>query len=852
MESNDRELFENIIFQTILDQLCTNIYVTDIETDQIVYMNEAMKQTFKLDDPVGKVCWKVFQEGMEERCGFCRISRLLQMSGEKVCVWDEENTLNHRIYKNYDSLIKWDGKTYHMQNSMDVTEYTLLSESASRDELTKVYNRRAGSERLEEMLDRARKEDKVLSVVLYDVNELKKINDKYGHSEGDRLLSYISTTCKNALRVPDFMFRLSGDEFVIVFYDENPEDAEERMKCILKRLRDDREVHSIFYEVSFSYGLIEIYPGEHYTVKEVLAKVDEQMYVQKRGFHIKRAKQELLNLQTPRIEISRFEYDKDHLYDALTAGTDDYIFVGNMKTGVFRYPPDMVEEFGLPGQIVKNAAAFWGEIIHPQDADYFLESNQEIADGRVEYHNIEYRAKNVKGEWVWLKCRGKMIPDEQGRPTLFAGMISNLGKKKQIDHMTGLYNRFEFEGAIKKYLAANDNVTQMGVMILDMDSFHNINDLYDRFFGDEVLRITAHKIESMLPTNAKIYRLDGDEFGVVILNGGKEECLSIYGQIQNTFRRQQEYSGRKYYCSLSAGCTFYPQDTDNYLNLLKYANYSLETSKHDGKNRITIFSSAILQQKERKLELTELLRESVERGFAGFSISYQAQVDSVTRKLYGAEALARWKCAKYGQISPVEFIPLLEQSGLIIKFGAWIFQQAVRQCKEWTKIKPGFHISINLSYLQLLEGDIVYFIQRTLNDLELDPSNVTMELTETYLAKEDTAIQSIIRRMQELGIHIAMDDFGVGYSSLHSLKSTPVDLVKIDRGFVKGITENTFNATFIRSIAELCHNVGKKVCLEGVETQEEYDTVSDMGLELIQGYFFGYPITAEMFEKKFF
>ncbi len=380
------------------------------------------------------------------------------------------------------------------------------------------------------------------------------------------------------------------------------------------------------------------------------------MYIQKRSYHIKRAKQKLKQHQDGINGIQQFEYDKEHLFDALLYSTDDYIFVGNMKTGTFRYPPAMVEEFGLPGQIVENAAAFWGEIIHPHDEEGFLESNQDIADGRTEYHDIEYRARNVRGEWIWLRCRGKMIRDEQGVPNMFAGMITNLGRKDQIDHMTGLYNRFEFEGDAKKYLVDQEGTKELGIMILDMDSFRNINDLYNRSFGDEILRVTAQKIAELLPYNARVYRLDGDEFGVLILNGNEDEALEIFNRIQQKFQKQQDYNGRKYYCTISGGYVSYPNDSDNYQELLKYANYSLEYSKAMGKNKITVFSLEILQRKEKKLNLTELLRESIEREYAGFSVGYQPQVDSVTKELYGAEALARWNCSVYGRVSPLEFI----------------------------------------------------------------------------------------------------------------------------------------------------------------------------------------------------
>lgn len=738
-----------------------------------------------------------------------------------------------------------------MQDMKDSEEYKLLLERANYDDLTKVLNRRAGKEYLVGLLEKAKCEKKMLVVSLCDINDLKEVNDKYGHREGDNMLQYVASLMTRKLAIHDLVFRLSGDEFVVAYYDEDEKSAEGRMKDILKSLDEKRKDNGIFYEVSFSFGLAQIYPEEVCTVSDIIAKADAKMYIQKRAYHIKKAKQKLKLQQAGLSGIREFEYDKEHLYDALSCSTDEYIFVGNMKSGTFRYPPTMVEEFGLPGQVVDNAAAFWGGIIHPHDEKNFLESNQEIADGRTEYHDIEYRARNVRGEWIWLRCRGKMIRDEQGNPNLFAGMIMNLGRRDQIDHMTGLYNRFEFEGDAKKYLVDAEGTKELGIMILDMDSFRNINDLYNRSFGDEILRITAQKIAETLPYNAKVYRLDGDEFGILILNGNEEEALEIFNRIQQIFQKQQDYNGRKYYCTISGGYVAYPKDADTYLELLKYANYSLEFSKGMGKNKITVYSPELLQRKERKLILAECLRESIERGYAAFSVRYQPQVDSITKELYGAEALARWNCVPYGKVSPLEFIPILEQSGMILQVGKWIFKRAAEQCKLWMKIKPDFHMSINLSYLQLLEEDFVSFVEDTLEDLEVPYENITLELTETYLIEQDGTVHDIMEELQRKGILVAMDDFGVGYSSLFELKNTPADIIKIDRGFVKGLTSDLFTATFIRSITQLCHNVGKKVCMEGVETQKEYDIVKDIGLDLIQGFYFGEPIVPEMFEKQF-
>lgn len=714
------------------------------------------------------------------------------------------------------------------------------------DQLTGLWNQKAGEERLALLIERGKQEKESITVALYDLNDLKRISDEYGQIEGDRFLCCAASASREMLEERDLIFRLDGDKFVLAFYGKGSKIADNCMHQLQRKLKKSSEEQLLPYMMTLSYGLVKVYPEDNYTISQIIEKADSRMYIQKRDYHILRAKDGLTSIDYSR-QMSVFQYDKERLYDALIASTDDYIFVGNMKTGIFRYPPSMVEEFGLPSQIVENAAAFWGELIHPHDAKKFLESNQEIADGRADYHSIEYRAKNVHGEWIWLRCRGKMLRDSQGTPDLFAGMIINLGKKNQIDHMTGLYNRFEFEGNIKKYLVNVSEISHIGIMILDMDTFKDINDLYNRSFGDEILRITAWKVASLLPANAQIYRLDGDEFGIIILNDEEETYKDIFGRIQEEFDRQQEYNGRRYHCTLSAGYAVYPEDADNYLDLMKSANYALEHAKQMGKNRLEVFSGDIILERARNLEMTEKLRECIERGFVGFSVNYQPQVEAGSKKLYGAEALARWEQPEYGRVSPEEFIPLLEQSGLIVELGRWVFKEAAKQCKKWREFHPDFHISVNLSYVQLIKDDIVSFACSELERIGLDKSAVTLELTETYLAKEDDIAAKSMNELQKRGFLVAMDDFGTGYSSLRSLRTIPVNIVKIDREFSMGITSDAFSITLVRATTQLCHEVGKKVCLEGIETEEEYNIVKGIGLEWIQGYYFGRPVAAEEF-----
>ncbi|MGI6069725.1 MAG: EAL domain-containing protein [Blautia sp.] len=842
-------IFEDSFLSSILDQMDVYIFIIDAATDRIVFMNKKMKDSFYIDEPEGEICWKVLKKGQSAHCVDCSFNRLVEQGLTQSGAWEKRDIDSQRMLKALDFRMEWEGRWYFIQCLSDISEYMLLYENANVDELTKMLNRRAGKEKMWEVVKKARKERASLTIALCDVNELKLVNDLYGHSEGDRLLRYLSAMFRMELAGDDFVFRLSGDEFIMGFYGKNQQETQKILNEIELLVREKREEYSIYYEASFSYGLFEIFPEDTYDLTEMISRADENMYVQKKAYHIRRAKENLFHKKAPVRSTQAFVYDKEHLYEALAVSSDDYLFVGNLKTGTFRYPPDMVAEFGLPGEVVENAAAYWGDIIHPHDEQGFLESNQEITDGRAEYHDIEYRLKNVKGDWVWMRCRGRMIRDGQGRPELFAGFISNLGKNHTLDHMTGMPNKYAFEGDVKKSLMGSALDGRFAVMVMDMDSFKNINDLYNRSFGDEILRITAQKIKALLPPNAALYRMDGDEFGIIINGGDVHDCVFLFQRIQHSFRRQQEHNGRKYHCSMSAGCVQFPEDGENYLDLLKYANYSLEYSKSMGKNRITVYSSEIQVKKERNLEILEMLRESIERGYAGFSIHYQPQVDAGTGTLLGAEALARWHCSKFGEVPPSEFIPLLEQSGLIVPVGRWIFLQAVQQCAKWCKVYPGFQMSINLSYRQLADDNILSFINTVLLQVKLDAGHVTMELTESYLGQADEVVLDTINGMRSMGIRVAMDDFGIGYSSLTSLKKLPVDIVKIDRSFAKEVTTDLFNLAMIRAITELCHDVGRTVCLEGIEQEEQYQKVKNMGIEMIQGYYFGRPMDAVQFEK---
>lgn len=845
---NNIDLLDYIhIVEFMLNQLNSNIYITDIETDKILFMNKAMKEAFHIDDYEDKICWKTLQENQSGRCEFCPLHHLVKKD-LPVYVWEETNFLNHRTFKHTDSLIPWiDGRLVHLQQSQDITDMKQMTQFASVDDLTGVWNRRAGKESLERTIQIQKKTKEKVCVALFDINDLKETNDIFGHDHGDILIKEITHAVLSGLKEKEFCFRLSGDEFVVVFVNRTLSNTKKYLLNVLKDLKRVKKQKELPFDLGFCFGVVEISGDRNAT--EIIHDADELMYTRKKMYHILKA-EEKRNL-TERLDMpvkeKDFSYDTSLLYTALVQSTDDYLYVCNMKTNTFLYTEKMVEEFDLPGQVIQNAASVWGSKIHENDKKAFLEANQIISDGRSNFHDVEYRALNKKKEWVWLRCRGYVIKDELGDPTLFAGFISKIGNNHNVDYLTGLYSKIDFEDKIKILLKDNPEQS-FCVLVLNVDEFKHINSLYNRQFGDAILRIIAQRVHNLLPSNARMYRLDGDEFAIVIQTDDKDNVNKLFEDIQRKFSHQQEYEGKNYYCSLSGGCSIYPNDAKNYSDLYKYAELALEESKRTGKNKLSYYEPRLSFTKTREIDMSEKLRYSVENSFEGFDVFYQPIVNE-EHKVMCAEALLRWNCPGYGNVEPDEMIPLLEKTMMIHSVGKWILEEAIKQCKKWLKLKPDLKIHVNISYLQMEEENFYELVMSLLKKYELNPEHLVLELTESYLVKNE--LMDSFKELREAKVKIAMDDFGTGYSSLGTLKKLPVDLVKIDKAFVRDMTDSRFDVTFIKFIIELCHDVGICACIEGIENMEQYEIVKDLNLCALQGFLFGKPVSNEIFEKFF-
>lgn len=546
-----------------------------------------------------------------------------------------------------------------------------------------------------------------------------------------------------------------------------------------------------------------------------------------------------------------FHIDAQAFYDAIVKSTDDYIYIIDMKAGDSLVSENMWRDFALPGRIFPDLISSWGALVHDKDQERYFSSLDELIQGRTDEHNMEYQVRNRKGEYVWVVCRGRLSRDESGAPVMFAGVVTLLASKGKVDLITGLLTQAECERRVG--LMMDQDGSAGGILLLGMDDFKCINSLKDHIFGDSVLRQFAQNAQQLLPPKAGIYRFDGDQFAIVYPDGAERELLDLYQSIHLYANREHEIDGISYFCSVSGGIIMMDPDGGSYQDLIKYAASALEASKKRGKNSCTVFSPDLLHSRLRSMEITNLLHKSVVNNMEHFSLVYQPFASSDKLHVKGAEALLRWWCEPYGAVPPVEFIPLLESSGLIVKAGKWVLETAVATCKKWLSWRPDFVMNINVSYLQIIEPDFVPFVMKTLEKNGLGAEHIVLELTESYFVTDTAALQEAFRKLRECNIQIAMDDFGTGYSSLGMLSQTPADIVKIDRVFISSINdqEHVFNRSFIGAVIQLCHSVGISVCVEGVELADELKAVCSLNADSIQGYFISRPIPPEQFEEKF-
>ncbi|MBC3918863.1 EAL domain-containing protein [Undibacterium sp. CY18W] len=467
------------------------------------------------------------------------------------------------------------------------------------------------------------------------------------------------------------------------------------------------------------------------------------------------------------------------------------------------------------------------------------------------------------GTQFWNELHISPVKDASGAATThFVSVINDVSERvnyqKELeyqathDSLTGLANRNLLNDRITQAIAwAKRQDLSVGLMLLDLDHFKLINDASGHGAGDEMLKQVAQRLSHCVRETDTVARLGGDEFVVILTDLPETSDVDVVAEkILGALSRPFEINGHDVFVTASIGISLYPRDGDHGEILLRYADIAMYRVKEHGRNSVRQFIPEMGVTAISRLNMEGALRRGLERH--EFTLHYQPKIELASGRIVGAEALVRWHHPQIGLIHPIEFIPLAEETGLIIPLGEWVLAEACRQQVSWKKAgMADLKIAVNMSPRQFRQEDLSERVASIFTETGADPAQVTLELTESMVMQDVSSTLVALRALKNLGLSISLDDFGTGYSSLSYLRRFPIDELKIDKSFINDIHENPDDAAIASAIIAMALSLGLSVVAEGVEKKEQAELLRKMGCNQVQGYYFGRPMDAAGFTIKF-
>jgi diguanylate cyclase (GGDEF)-like protein/PAS domain S-box-containing protein len=499
----------------------------------------------------------------------------------------------------------------------------------------------------------------------------------------------------------------------------------------------------------------------------------------------------------------------------------------------------------------------WPKCLHPEDRERVLAADKRFEAGGGEPFREEYRLMAKDDSVVWVREEAVLVRDEAGEPLYWQGVFYDLTERKALeerlhyqalhDPLTDLPNRRLFMDRLGQALRRTMRSRhQVAVLFMDLDGFKVVNDSLGHEVGDLLLTVVAQRLRRCLRPEDTLARFGGDEFVVLIeAVDDPAQAVQVAERITEELRKPFIIEARDLYVLASIGISLGDARTHDPDDLLREADTAMYRAKDEGGD-FRVFNPAMYERAFTRLEVENDLRRAIEQ--EEFVVHYQPMVDLETGELWGMEALVRWDHPERGLLEPSEFVPVAEQSGLVIPMGEQILREACFKAKEWQEESsriPPLVISVNLSASQLSHLDLAETVERVLGETGLEGSRLILDVTETVYVKVLAGNTAMLDRLRGLGVRFSIDDFGTGYSSLSYLKRLPADAIKIDQSFVKGLGKVVEDTAVVRMIIELAHTLGLEVIAEGVESEEQATLLKEMGCDFAQGYHFSKPLPPE-------
>ena len=549
---------------------------------------------------------------------------------------------------------------------------------------------------------------------------------------------------------------------------------------------------------------------------------------------------------------SRQHHVDQDLLDVFLERIPDNVFFKDINSRFVRISNSMAEYCGLtnPSQAINKTDA---DIFSKEHAKQALTDEREII--RTGQPIIEKEEKETwpDGHETWVLTTKVPLKNRSGGIIGTMGIAHNITDRKQAelrvrhmamhDSVTGLPNRLLLEERLAQAITtARRDGSTLAVLLMDLDRFKYVNESLGHYIGDRLLETVAARLQRCTRRTDIVARLGGDEFVVVVSGMDKNEDVERLAQkVLATAAEPFNIEQHELQLTAGVGISQFPENGEQPEALLQFADAAMNDAKKKGRGRFSFFSPALTEATQRQHKLESDLVSACARD--EFVIHYQPIIESGSGRITGMEALLRWKHPKFGLISPDQFIPQLEELGLMIEAGRWVLRTACRQAVEWTRQGlPQIRMAVNVSSQQFYEGNIVDTVEWILHETELNPIQLELELTESRILDDSEATISIMQRIRHIGVSLSLDDFGTGWSSLSYLRRFPLDRIKIDRSFVRDLTTQPIADAMVKSILGIAQDLGFSSIAEGVETSQQMDFLKKLKCPEMQGFFFSRPL----------
>ena len=540
------------------------------------------------------------------------------------------------------------------------------------------------------------------------------------------------------------------------------------------------------------------------------------------------------------------------LLEIIAECMDDYLYVIDLQNNKMEISQSALDRFMISETYMRNAKQEIMSAVYEEDRAMFEKHMQAVMDGKEKVHDIHYRWLDKNGLPVWVNCRGVVIDDEDGKPGYLVGCLNETGNQRRADNVTGLLGGMEFCDYLR---SQKKPVTTGFLMHIGIDDFAAVNGTHGSNYGDYVLKSVADCMKECLSGNQRLFHLIADQYVIVDLDStSMDDAIQLkkkIGEKIDEFIISEQY---EVVFSASAGVIDASTVAEGYEECRKKFEFSLKKAKQMGKNNIYFYRQEDYEKFQRNGRIISALRSSIANGCEGFEVYYQPIVDCVSGRVIGAEALMRYTMVtEEGKewLSPVEFIPLLEKTGLIIPAGRFVLNEAAKMCREIQQYIPEFRVNVNISCYQIEHGKIADKILTAVRDNGLTPDRICIEMTESGFMDMTPAFCKFRKVLEENGIQFVIDDFGTGYSNLHCISDMNPGYVKMDKDFTAKAMSCERDYELFKKIIEMVHSIGIRICVEGIEEEDWHLKMKELQADYLQGYFFGKPCEKKKFMEEF-